>query len=148
MTTKFAPELLCTPTEALLRWRRPYFVAMATIRQPHCSILDSHCIVYRAMAFVLNMVEMCAVGRLSMRSHNVHCLLIWAAVEMPAILLCAPLRSAFEPWYEISINVVCATSKGSDQPAHTRNLTRALASRLNILWVLSYWRNFIWSFWA
>ena len=24
-----------------------------------------------------------------------------------------------EPWYEISNNVVCVTSKGSDQPAHT-----------------------------
>ena len=25
----------------------------------------------------------------------------------------------YEPQHEISINVVCATSKGSDQPAHT-----------------------------
>ena len=38
-----------------------------------------------------------------------------------------------EPRHEISINVVCATSKGSDQPAHTRRLIRAFASRLNIL---------------
>ena len=38
-----------------------------------------------------------------------------------------------EPWREISINVVCATSKGSDQPAHTRSLIRAFASRLSIL---------------
>ena len=30
-------------------------------------------------------------------------------------------------------NMVCATSKGSDQPAHTHGLIRALASRLNIL---------------
>ena len=36
----------------------------------------------------------------------------------------------FEPWYEISNNVVCATSKGSDQPAHTRSLIRAFVSRL------------------
>ena len=35
--------------------------------------------------------------------------------------------------HEISNNVVCATSKASDQPAHTRSLTRAFASRLNIL---------------
>ena len=48
--------------------------------------------------------------------------------------------------YEISNNMVCATSKGSDQPAHTRSLTRAFAGRLNILWVLSYWLNIIWSF--
>ena len=34
---------------------------------------------------------------------------------------------------EISNYVVCATSKGSDQPAHMRCLIRATASRLNIL---------------
>ena len=28
---------------------------------------------------------------------------------------------------------VCATSKGLDQPAHTRRLIRAFAGRLNIL---------------
>ena len=38
-----------------------------------------------------------------------------------------------EPVHEISNNVVYATSKGSDQPAHTRSLIRAFASRLNIL---------------
>ena len=43
-----------------------------------------------------------------------------------------------EPVHEISNNVVCATSKASDQPAHTRSLIRAFASRLNILGVLSY----------
>ena len=32
----------------------------------------------------------------------------------------------------ISNNVVCATSKGSDQPAHTLSLIRAFACRLNI----------------
>ena len=30
-------------------------------------------------------------------------------------------------------DVVCATSKDSDQPAHMRSLIRALASRLNIM---------------
>ena len=34
---------------------------------------------------------------------------------------------------EISKNVVCATSKGSDQPAHMGSLIRAFASLLNIL---------------
>ena len=38
-----------------------------------------------------------------------------------------------EPRHEISNNVVCATSNGSDQPAHTHSLIRAFASRLNIL---------------
>ena len=38
-----------------------------------------------------------------------------------------------EPVHEISNNVVCATSKASDQPAHMRSLIRAFASRLSIL---------------
>ena len=38
-----------------------------------------------------------------------------------------------EPVIEISNNVVCRTSKGSDQPAHTHSLIRAFACRLNIL---------------
>ena len=39
----------------------------------------------------------------------------------------------FEPCHEISKNVVCATSKGSNQPAHRRSLIRAFATRVNIL---------------
>ena len=34
-----------------------------------------------------------------------------------------------ETWQRISNRVVCATSKVSDQPAHTRSLIRAFASR-------------------
>ena len=41
-----------------------------------------------------------------------------------------------EPVHEISNNVVCATSKASDQPAHTRSLIRAFASRLSILLIV------------
>ena len=43
------------------------------------------------------------------------------------------LPSVYEPRHEISNNVVCATSKASDKPVHTRSLIRAFASRLNIL---------------
>ena len=39
----------------------------------------------------------------------------------------------YEPGHEISNNVVCVTSKASDQPAHTHSLIRAFASPLNIL---------------
>ena len=39
----------------------------------------------------------------------------------------------YEPVHEISNNVVCATSKASDQPAHMRSLIRVIASRLSIL---------------
>ena len=38
-----------------------------------------------------------------------------------------------EPRHEISNNVVCATSKASDQPAHTRSLIRVHVCRLNNL---------------
>ena len=53
-----------------------------------------------------------------------------------------------EPVHEISNTEVCATSKASDQPAHTRSLIRAFTSRLSNLWLLSYWLNTIWSFYA
>ena len=39
----------------------------------------------------------------------------------------------YEPMHEISNDVVCATNKASDQPAHMRSLIRAFAGRLNIL---------------
>ena len=36
------------------------------------------------------------------------------------------LKTGYMSRYEISDNVVCATSKASDQPTHTRSLIRAL----------------------
>ena len=42
-------------------------------------------------------------------------------------------KDIIEPVHEITNNVVCATSKASDQPAHTRSLIRAFASRLSII---------------
>ena len=39
----------------------------------------------------------------------------------------------YEPPHEISNNVICATSKASDQPAGTSSLIWTFASRLNIL---------------
>ena len=47
--------------------------------------------------------------------------------------VCMLLTTLNEPVHEISNNVVCATSKASDQPAHTRSLIRAFACRLTIL---------------
>ena len=43
------------------------------------------------------------------------------------------MKIIIEPRHEISNNVVCATSKGSDQPAHMRSLIRAFAGGFNIL---------------
>ena len=50
----------------------------------------------------------------------------------PTLRITIP-KEIFEPVHEISNNVVCATSKASDQPAHMRSLVRAFASRLSIL---------------
>ena len=52
----------------------------------------------------------------------------------------------YEPWHEISNNVVCATTKGSDQPVHTRSLIRAFASRFNILPMLKRLSLQLWTF--
>ena len=46
-------------------------------------------------------------------------------------LLIPRSTTPYEPRHEISNNVVCATIKGSDQPAH--DLIRVFASHLNIL---------------
>ena len=43
------------------------------------------------------------------------------------------IRIIIEPRNEIPKNVVCVTSKASDQPVHMRSLIRAFASRWNIL---------------
>ena len=39
----------------------------------------------------------------------------------------------YEPQHEISNNVICVTSKCSDQPAHTLSLIKAFAGHLTIL---------------
>ena len=48
------------------------------------------------------------------------------------------IKLKFEPVHEISNNVVCATSKASEQPEHMRSLIRTFASRLNNIWLLSH----------
>ena len=50
---------------------------------------------------------------------------------------CISLLCIIEQVHEISNNMACATSKASDQPAHTRSLIRAFASCLSILLLLS-----------
>ena len=46
------------------------------------------------------------------------------------------IKLPFERWHGISNNVICATSRASDQPAHSRSVIRTFASRLNILYKL------------
>ena len=63
-----------------------------------------------------------------------NCFLIYtqAMVHQTAIPVLT-VYQLFEAEHGISNNVVCATSKASDQPVHMRNLIRAFASRLSIL---------------
>ena len=68
----------------------------------------------------------------------------WVLIEHMFKIVCSFFKN--EPRHKITNNVVYATSKASDQPAHMRSLIRAFASHLNILWLLSYWPNSIWSF--
>ena len=49
------------------------------------------------------------------------------------LLFLTKVFEIIERRHEISNNVVCATSKGSDQPAQTSSLIRAFASHFNIL---------------
>ena len=46
---------------------------------------------------------------------------------------CNKFQNTFETRHEISNNVVCATSKATNKPAHMRSLISAFAHRLNIL---------------
>ena len=71
---------------------------------------------------------------------------IWYKRELALPKLeCTVAVTTYEPRHVISNIVMCATSKASDQPAHTRSLIRAFSSRLNILWVLGYWLIIIWA---
>ena len=82
---------------------------------------------------------------------NIFCLEKQMKLKLAPLGLCCggelnlKVQIVFEPRHEISNNVVCATSKGSDQPAQTRSLIRAFASRLNNVQVLSSCPNIIWS---
>ena len=60
-----------------------------------------------------------------MEEFSLNCSYLGAKILKPVI--------PAEPVHEISNNVVCVTSKASDQPAHTRSLIRAFASCLSIL---------------
>ena len=63
-----------------------------------------------------------------------YCQKINAGLDADQMLMNKELdQKLLKPLYEISNNVVCATSKGSDQPVHTCRLIRAFAGRLNIL---------------
>ena len=66
------------------------------------------------------------------RANNIPATLV-AVYNTSHIHIIKAYNTIFEPRHEISNNVVCATSNGSDQPVHTRSLIRDFASRLNIL---------------
>ena len=75
---------------------------------------------------------------IDIQKHNLCCHLLYLKITYipEKNVFNTPLLLSFnsnEPVHEISNNVVCATSKTSDQPAHTHSLIRAFASHLSIL---------------
>ena len=68
-----------------------------------------------------------------MRMHNLPGLVKVYAVSALKLSAFPKRHNNNEPVHGISNNMVCATSKASDQAAHTRSLIRAFASRLSIL---------------
>ena len=87
----------------------------------------SHC--FRHLVVCLDMLVLCSILLLT-------CTLMFVALiskRLPLLSGQECRSNTFEPVHEISNNVVCATSKASDQPAHMRSLIRAFASRLSIL---------------
>ena len=57
----------------------------------------------------------------------------WSKIEVAVPMWLMTVLKIYKPVHEISNNVLCATSKASDQPAHMRSLIRAFATRLSIL---------------
>ena len=63
-------------------------------------------------------------------SRHIHLKTLLVAFFLPKIII--------EPRHEISNNVVCVTSKDSDQLVHTGSQIKAFASDLNTLSLLGY----------
>ena len=87
-------------------------------------IIFCRCLWSRVLAVKLFLEHVCtkAAGEKSDKITIKHC--------MPLFMVSNVI---FEPEHEISTNVVCVFSKGSDKPVHTCSLIRVFASRLNIL---------------
>ena len=87
-------------------------------------IIFCRCLWSRVLAVKLFLEHVCskAVGEKSDKITIKHC--------MPLFMVSNVI---FEPEHEISTNMVCASGKGSDQPAHMGRLIRVFASVLNIL---------------
>ena len=66
-------------------------------------------------------------------SNNILTHLSWIGQQCVIVVFPGHITFINKPQHEISNDVVWVTSKGSDQPAHTRSLVRASASGLNIL---------------
>ena len=81
--------------------------------------------------------SLCGVSKLNRKLQRLVRVYTCQNVKLLEISCCGSYI-IIEPMHEISNDVVCATSKGSDQPVHTRSLIRAFASHLSILWLLSY----------
>ena len=129
-------KLLYVSLEILVQWYRPPSRRKVFGTGPSDRIFWIVSVGFKSPVQALVWNKMLGWAMLHAKSFPVLNLYIW---------LCW-IKLLIEPVHEIFNNGVCATSKASDQPAHTRSLIRAFADRLSILWLLSYWMNTIWSF--
>ena len=85
------------------------------------------------MLFIYALCSMSVFSRVCLHVDNYWSLMCYMFMPYAQLSVFARLSAYIGPVHEISNNLVCATSKASDQPVHTRSLIRSFANRLSIL---------------
>ena len=99
------------------------------------------CIINGALVYIYMLIFVCMYICICYVSSDIshrYIMLSFSAIGNSKQTYLSYLSQTNEPRHEISNNMVCATSKASDQPAHTRSLIRAFTCRSNIIWLLSF----------
>ena len=94
-----------------------------------CALVLLNLLNYASLAFYLFFIT----SLINPIKHEHPCKILYVKRPITTKALEWSNNNKFEPVNEISNNLVCATSKASEQPAHARSLIRAFASRLSIL---------------
>ena len=98
----------------------------------HASCLCSWVRCSKGLSFRKTSQEL-IVAELSIALYGDPIILIKETLLEKTLIKISAMVYKFEPVHEISNNVVCVTSKASDQPAHRHSLIRASASCLSFL---------------
>ena len=103
-------------------------IANASLKYEIQSLIDT-CMLIHNSTSVCSFHPLSEIGMPFLKQQDIHT--PWTPLQINYILISAYPK--YEPVHEIPNNVVCATSKASDQPAHTRSLIRDFACGLSIL---------------